>query len=249
MMIEIIPDRCFLKLCWLCLVVAASAFLAVACSDSVKMQVLVITGGHAFERAAFFEMFDSFPDMVYDEVVQPQANDIYASPDIDKYDVIVFYDMVQDITSEQKQALLDLLYVGKGMVFLHHALVSYQAWPEFERIIGGRYYLPDDSSHKPSNYKHDVEIPVEIVDANHPVTQGQQDFVIHDETYGNFVVSSGVTPLLKTAHPESGDVIAWSHTYAKSRIVYLQLGHDHHAYENPDYRALLKKSVRWVRNR
>jgi type 1 glutamine amidotransferase len=31
--------------------------------------------------------------------------------------------------------------------------------------------------------------------------------------------------------------------------VYLQLGHDHWAYENPNYRELVARAIRWVARR
>jgi type 1 glutamine amidotransferase len=212
---------------------------------------MIVTGGHGFEREAFFSLFDSFDDMTYEEVVQPHANTLYASQEIDKYDVLVFYDMIQDISEEQKEAFKNLLNRGKGIVFLHHSLVSYQDWAEFEKIIGGRYYLKSDSLKNtdiiPSNYKHDVIIPVEIEDTDHPITAGLSNFDIHDEVYGNYGVLPIVYPLLSTTHPESGDTIAWTNEYGKSRIVYIQLGHDHFAYENPSFRRLVYQAIKWVR--
>ena len=147
-----------------------------------------------------------------------------------------------------KNSPLEMLNEGKGLVFLHHSLVSYQEWNEFEKIIGGRYIISDDDQ-KASNYRHDVEIPVKVVDKNHPITKGVDDFVIHDEVYGNYKVSSTVNPLLTTTHPESGKIIGWTNNYGKSRIVYIQLGHDHYAYDNPKYRRLIKQSIDWAKNK
>jgi len=223
------------------------------CTDSSKLRLLVVTGGHSFERDAFFSMFNSFSDIEYKEIVQPQANTLYATSEINKFDVLVFYDMVQDISEKQKSAFLNLLNQGKGVVFLHHSLVSYQDWDEFENIIGGRYYLKADSSKNKdmvaSNYKHDVIIPVEIADGDHPITDGLINFDIHDEVYGNYEVLPIVHSLLKTDHPESGEIVAWAHSYGKSRIVYIQLGHDHYAYENPSYRRLVYQAIKWVSER
>jgi trehalose utilization protein len=70
--------------------------------------------------------------------------------------------------------------------------------------------------------------------------------VIHDEAYGGFNVLPDVHPLLSTTHEENGNILAWSHTYKNSRIVYLQLGHDHFAYEDENYRQLLKQAIDWV---
>lgn len=210
-----------------------------------SQRVLIVTGGHDFEREAFFDIFRDMPEVEFQEVSQPQANQLYDSQLIDSFDVLLFYDMVQDIDEIQKAAFLNMLKEGKGMVFLHHSLVSYQEWDEFEQIIGGRYFLSGQDQDS-STYRHDVEIPVKVIPDDHPVTTGLNDFTIHDEVYGNFKVLPRVHPLLSTTHPESGNIIGWTNTYGNSRIVYLQLGHDRYAYENPNYRRLLQQAIAWV---
>jgi arylsulfatase A len=207
-------------------------------------KILILTGGHDFEREAFFEMFHEMPGISYTELIHPEANQVYSSSMAEEADALIFYDMVQEINDSQKAALKNLLQKGKGMVFLHHSLASYQEWEEFEKILGGRYVLSDQDG---STYRHDVDIPVHVVNKDHPVTRGMDDFSIHDEVYGNFRVQPGIEPLLTTTHPESGEIIGWTNTYGKSRIVYLQLGHDHHAYEDPNFRMLLNQAINWVR--
>ena len=109
------------------------------------IRVLVVTGGHDFEREPFFAMFQAMPGIQWREAIQPAANDLYAEDEAKKYDVIVLYDMVQTITENQKQNLVRLLKEqGKGLVGLHHCIVDYQDWPEFRRILGGRYYFPSE---------------------------------------------------------------------------------------------------------
>lgn len=206
-------------------------------------RILIITGGHDFERESFFEIFEKMPGIDYLEVIHPEANQIYDSMLMDNTDVLVFYDMFQEINDAQKAAFIELLEEGKGMVFLHHSLVSYQEWKEFEHIIGGRYIQSEQGG---STYRHDVDVPVQLVAKNHPITKGLNDFTIRDEVYGNFKVLPDVRPLLKTTHPESGEIIAWTNSYAKSRIVYIQLGHDGHAYENPNFQKILKQAIAWV---
>ena len=87
--------------------------------------------------------------------------------------MVVLYDMVQNITDAQKAKFLSLFDKGIGLVVLHHALVSYQHWPDFERIIGGRYPEADGKSGVVTTevgYEHDVDIPVVLVSQNHPVS-------------------------------------------------------------------------------
>jgi type 1 glutamine amidotransferase len=215
---------------------------------NAQNKVLIITGGHDFEEKPFYEMFDSFQGLAYDTITQPKGNALLENAKIKAYSCLVFYDMFQDITENQKAALLRLLDDGMGMVFLHHALVSYQNWPEFEKIIGGKYHLKPSNGRPASTYKHDVDFSVKIVSAKDalPITKGLQDFEIHDEVYGSYSVGNHVTPIIQTDHPESTPTIGWSHQYKNSRIVYLQLGHDHYAYENNNYRTLVQRSIWWV---
>lgn len=233
--------RSWLKI--LVLILASNILGSNKCKAQTEQQIIIITGGHDFEREAFFTMFEEMPGIDFQEVMHPEANQIYDSILMEKTDVLLFYDMVQEINGPQKAAFLNLLEKGKGMVFLHHSLASYQEWEEFGSIIGGRYILADQDG---STYRHDVDVPVHVMSKGHPVTRGINDFVIRDEVYGNFRVVPAVAPLLSTTHPESGKIIAWANTFDNSRIVYIQLGHDHHAYENKDFRRLLKQAIDWV---
>src|SRR6185369_13481815 len=162
--------------------------------------------------------------------------------DLLTYDAVVLYDMAKNITEAQKAKFLSLFDQGIGLVVLHHALVSYQHWPKYERIIGGRYPEEDGKSGAVTpdgGYEHDVEVPVVILARDHPITSGLSDFTIHDEIYWGYRIQSDVTPLLTTTHAKSGKPLAWTRTQGKSRVVYLQLGHDHWAYENANYRQLV----------
>jgi uncharacterized protein len=55
-----------------------------------------------------------------------------------------------------------------------------------------------------------------------------------------------VTPLLTTTHAKSGKPLAWTRTEGQSRVVYLQLGHDRQAYENPNFQRLVAQSIQWA---
>lgn len=81
---------------------------------------------------------------------------------------------------------------------------------------------------------------------DHPITAGLRDFVIQDEIYWGYRVGTDVTPLLTTTHPKSGKTLAWTRTEAKSRVVYLQLGHGPTAFNDTNYRRLVAQSIRWA---
>ena len=167
------------------------------------------------------------------------------------YDVLVLYDMWQILPEDSKADFTRLLKEeGKGLVILHHAIANYQDWPEYTNILGARYYLKPtvvDGVEKPrSQWKHGVTFTARIADAAHPVAAGLKDFEILDETYNGFDVRPEVKPLLTTTEATSGPVIGWTNRYGKSRVAFVQLGHDHFAYENPSYRKLVAQAIQWT---
>ena len=238
--------RIFGSLC-LVLMLAGATF---AEENAPKLKVLLITGGHAFEQDAFFKVFQDNPEITLTTAAHGKTDaNAYERDDLTGFNVVVLYDMPKNISEAQKVKFLSLFDQGVGLVVLHHALVSYQHWPEYERIVGGHYPEADGKSGvvtEAVGYHHDEEVPVVIVAKDHPITAGLNDFTIHDEIYWGFRVGKDVTPLITTTHPKSGKPLGWYRTEGKSRVVYLQLGHDHQAYENPNYQKLVAQAVRWA---
>jgi len=237
----------------LTVVMAATSVGIIAAQPAEKLKVLLITGGHGFEKEPFLRVFQEVPDLALTHATHSRTNaSVYEREDLLTYDAVVLYDMPAEITDRQKAKFLALLEKGIGLVVLHHALVSYQHWPDYERIIGGRYPEEDGKNGAVSDnvgYQHDVDVPVKIVAREHPITTGIPDFLIHDEIYWGFRVAADVTPLITTTHAKSGKPLAWTRTENKSRVVYLQCGHDHSAYENPNYRKLVHRSILWAAHR
>lgn len=213
-----------------------------------KIRVLIVSGGHGFKHQLFYDVFDSIPSITYDTLVQPQANALIASPEVNRYDVLVFYDMVDSITPAQQESYIHLLKKGTSMIFLHHSLVSYQSWPEFIKILGGQYHTHPvvvNGDTLNTSYEHDVTIPVKVENKKHPVTRGINDFEIVDEVYGGVEILPQVKPLLSTTHPKSMRYLAWINHYGNSDVIYIQLGHGPSGYSNPNYRKLVRQAIEW----
>jgi hypothetical protein len=222
---------------------------ALSAESDARIKVLVVTGGHGFEREAFFKLFEGHHDIVYEEAVQPKANEMIESGEAANYDVLVLYDMWQPITEAQKKAFVSMLEKGKGLVALHHCLASYQDWPEFCNIIGGKFYLKerteDGVKYPQSQAAHGQEMKIKV-NKDHPLTYGMDDFVILDETYNRFRVAPEANVFLTTDNPANGPKVAWTRTYGNSRVAYIQLGHDNQAYSNPNYRRIVAWAIRWA---
>jgi uncharacterized protein len=246
-----------LKGAWATLVCVPLLVLALAgyARDSAqksasKLRVLVVTGGHGFEKGPFFKLFEDNPDISFQAVEHPNAHALLTAEAAKNWDVLVLYDMHQEISDQAKADLVARLKDGKGLVALHHAIANYQAWPEYTAIIGAHYYLAATNVAgvaKPrSAWKEGMKFRIHVADPNHPVTRGMTDFDTHDETYKGFDMVGECHPLLTTDEPRSNQVIAWAKTYQGARVVYIQSGHDHFAYENPNYQQLLRQALRWT---
>lgn len=218
-----------------------------------KVRVLVITGGHDFEQAPFYGMFEAMEGVVLTKATYPDAASLLAPDLADKCDVVVFYDMwAQGISDAQQQAFVKLLERGIGVIALHHTLAAHQNWPEYAKIIGGKFHLQRQEGDKivpGSGYEHDQEVNVHVANSSHPITRGLSAFQIRDETYNNYDTDPNAEVLLTTEHPKSDRELAWVKTYAKSRVVVVALGHDHFAYENPSFRTVVARSILWAAGR
>lgn len=182
------------------------------------VRVAVVTKGHPFDGPAFFEVFDANDTIEWTHVEQPDALQLVNPNRAAEFDVFVMYDM-PGITftgadppaefapppggyAERFHALLD---AGKGMVFLHHAIAGWPAWPEYAEIVGGRFhYQPavlDGTSFPDSGYRHDVTHTVEVLDPTHPICAGvEPTFEITDELYLFPVLDGRVAPLMRSSY-------------------------------------------------
>lgn len=223
---------------------------AAACtgpSHEKDLHLLVVAGGHAYDTLAFHAVFDGMKGIEVETAMQPESNRLIASDSSNDFDAIVFYDSWQAITDEEKQAYLQLLEKGTGMVFLHHSLVSYQDWPSFTEIRGGKYRHPSNypDPERASDYRHDITLHV-TTNPNHPVTAGIGSFDIFDEGYMNIEVLPSVEVLLTTNHAYCHEVIGWAHLVQNARVVYLLPGHAAPGLEHKSYRQIIENAIKWV---
>ena len=182
-----------------------------------KLNVLLVTKGHPFARDAFHAMFDAIPDCAVTAVEHPAAELFFDPARAAPYDAIVLYDMPgidfaqrdplrfvppPDALKRGWRALLD---AGKGIVFLHHAVAGWPAWPKYGDITGARFlYAPGRArgrDYPDSGYRHDVKHVVTPVDPKHPVAAGiESGYEISDELYLCPVFEELVTPLMRSSH-------------------------------------------------
>lgn len=239
------------KLLQFILVLYISSLLFGFIIPSRAIRILVVTGGHDYNKEEFNRMLSSLdPSVSYKVSEFPAAFEMFTPEKRKQYDVLVFYHMWQEITDDQANMMDECIREGKPLVVLHHSICAFDNWTGYWNIIGGKYFhkptLFKGKTYPACSYIHDVRFNVVIADKKHPVTKGVNDFEIFDETYKGYYIEDGVTPLLTTDEPSSNAVIGWAKKYGKARIVVLQSGHDTPTFQNPNYRKLLFQAIDWV---
>ncbi len=228
------------------LVIACAVLAVVAALGKSPVRLLVVTGGHDYETS-FYTLFEGYPDLVWDHATSNK--EAFKQNIVPKYDVLLLYDMSQDLDDKGRENLRAFVESGKGLVVLHHAVADYQAWPWWSKeVVGGRYLVQKEGDTPGSTYKHDEELRVFPV-TEHPITAGLGPFNLTDETYKGMWISPAAKVLLKTDNPTSDGPVAWISPYDKSRVVCVQLGHDSKAHRNPAFREIIRRSIFWTAGR
>lgn len=183
-----------------------------------KKKVLLVTRGHPFARDAFYNIFESNPDIEYSAVEHPAAQLMFNPEFAKNFDCYVQYDMPgiefnRDPNSDgrprfveppqyYKDGVMAMLEAGFPLVIMHHTCAAWPAWPEWSEIVGGHFlYFPMKSrgvDKQDSGYNIDVPHKVSPV-ANHPITEGIEPFDIVDEVYMSEVFENSVVPLFRSS--------------------------------------------------
>jgi uncharacterized protein len=233
--IALILAVCLLPVC------GSRADDAAKAAAAKKVKVLVVVGGHPFPVKPFHAVFESFPDMKCTFVEEKLGGEAFDNIDRWPYDAIVLYNFEKRPSEKQQQNFLKLMDRGVGLVVLHHGLHAYRQWPEYMKIAGITSFVSDA--------KDDVNYWIHIKDPRHPIVKGMRDFAVKDETYRGNRADSTVHVILTTDAPTNYKAIAWVHTYRKSPVCYLQLGHGTSIYGQKEYRAILGNAIRWSAGR
>ena len=161
--------------------------------------------------------------------------DCLIAPNLDPYDVIVFYHTVTEITDAQLLGLLHFVEGGRGYVGIHSAADSFRDSPTYRAFVGG-YFLTHP------RYR---EYQVSITEVEHPITEGMDEFCVTDEQYitsydpRNTILA---TALWKgTAMP-----VLWVKEWGRGRLFYNALGHNPESCSAEVFQTLLLRGTVWA---
>ena len=106
-----------------------------------KINTLVFAGGSIHDWKGCSEVITdvlSNHDAFELTIIEDDLNAL-VSPNLDPYDLIVFYYTVGEINDAQKNGLLNHVSSGKGYVGIHSAADSFRDCPEYRSMVGGHF--------------------------------------------------------------------------------------------------------------
>jgi type 1 glutamine amidotransferase len=166
------------------------------------------------------------------------------------------------ITEEQGQAVEDFVKAGKGLYSFHSNAFLSRSSKNYRDVQGG------------VGLNHPTLRPfkVRVVNKEHPVTKGVEDFMVTDEQHYTIYDKDPKNILLhgenldgltfeavlrdpKEGGPEASgppqnlgtiSISGWAHEYGQGRVVFTAMGHTIHALWQPEYLKLQRNAVRWL---
>ena len=148
------------------------------------------------------------------------------------------------ITEEQGAAVKEFVQAGGGFYSLHNNSHVSLSSKNYRDVMGGAYV-----GHPPLR-----PFQVRVVNKEHPITQGIQDFMVNDEqhyvTYDKeqkyVILESENIDGLEYENYGKKSPAGWAYDYGKGRVVFTAVGHTNHAMWVPAHLALQKRAVRWL---
>ncbi len=231
-------------------VILAFALLPLPAFAESPVKALVITGGHGFEAEPFDTMLKALPGVQSTHVDIQDDGKIFEDAPNWSYDVIVLYNMGQQISDKSKKNFLALLDKGVGLVVMHHAIAAFNEWPEYWKIIGTHYYLKNfmekGKEHAQSTWKEGVDYTLTPADKDHPIMKGVAQFTVHDETYAGFTTEPDNHVVLNASGPTTQPDYAWCRTYKNANVFYIMPGHGPTIFANENYRKVVDQAILWA---
>jgi len=202
-----------------------------------KIKTLVLTGGeiHDFKGCGEAIVDALSKNEKFDITKVENDLSILVAPNLDPYDLIVFYYTMGKITDDQKNGLLNFIASGKGYVGVHSAADSFRGCPEYRAMVGGHFVT----------HPHYREYQVSVVDSNHPITKDLTEFTVTDEQY-ILDFDPRVNILCSALWKGKALPVAWTKDWGKGHIFYLALGHDKKACEQQIFGLLLVRGALWI---
>jgi glyoxylase-like metal-dependent hydrolase (beta-lactamase superfamily II)/type 1 glutamine amidotransferase len=140
------------------------------------------------------------------------------------------------MTPEQEKAVVDFVHRGGGFLNLHNSMGLYPEDGPYLKLVGGRYI-----GHGPLE-----RFRVEVVDRNHAITRGVEDFSVADEQHTPPCDEQKVRVLLRNRSDDGRTAAAgWVYEPGQGRLCHLANGHTRESLLHPMYQRLMRNATLW----
>lgn len=221
--------------------------------DSVSHAVSVIER-LGYETGAYDTFIRSDSHMITRKtVLASDGKPLLYSKNLNDYDAIFFFGVREiDLSADQKADLLSFVHDdGKGFVVAHAGATAFFSWPEFGRMVGGRF------DEHPWGI---TEAPVIVEDPKFPGFSNLPTTFLHiDEYYqikefsrnnARVLLRLDVSHLDLNAplvhHTDADFPLAWAKSYGKGRVYYSALGHDPSNWDERAVQEMYFEAIKWA---
>ncbi|WP_372638489.1 ThuA domain-containing protein, partial [Fodinibius sp.] len=151
------------------------------------------------------------------------------------YDALLLYANHDKISNSQEQALLEFVANGNGFLPIHSASFCFRNSEDFVDLVGAQF-----EEHGTGTFT------ATIVNSNHPVMEGLEEFETWDETYVHSRHNDdNRTVLMEREGEDHTEPWTWVRTHGEGRVFYTAYGHDERTWTKPGFQELVKNGIVW----
>lgn len=204
-----------------------------------RKKILLYQGGRYF---GIQKNHKAFQNILAEYIVDNYENtNVFSNKGFFDYSTMIFFSQEGEFTEEQEKNVLEFISGGKGFIGLHGASASFKSHPKYFEMLGGKFIGEKDVN----------KINIKILDKNHPITNGLDDFSFRDEPYRHdFSMSKNLHILAEADFRDKDDTklepIMWIKMYGKGRVFYCALGHRNLSLKDKLFQNIIKRAVDWV---
>ncbi|MCX6910597.1 MAG: ThuA domain-containing protein [Verrucomicrobia bacterium] len=163
------------------------------------------------------------------------------------YQLVVLNFFNRDTPSPNERArenLRNFVDRGGGLAIIHAAAGAFWDWREYRNMAGKVW------NHAKNSLDIVGPMHVSILDRNHPITRGMENYHTVDELYSGLSGPRAVH-ILANAHASSKHAdrpVAFVLTYGQGRVFHTPLGHTAEAIRVPGTAMLIRRGCAWAAN-
>jgi type 1 glutamine amidotransferase len=184
-----------------------------------------------------------------------ESQDIFTlDRDLTGYDLIILgwnnALTTEDLSDSQEDHLLAAVEAGTGIAAWHGAAAAFRSSLRYHLMLGGDFLA------HPAGEGYAYPYEVNVIEHDHPVSHGVNDFSVASEQY-YMSVDPNITVLAETTFTGehfawldgTKSPVAWVRQWGDGRVFYHSIGHGPQDLAGDDVRRLTKQGIAWAARR